>query len=135
MSWLQTSRPQSRGQCEAQSRSEQVKIKKKKQPPAPWPRSPPPSFPAGSGTAGTEGRSRPQPLNAAFVFVCSRFLQEASNSHPFTSLSPSALLCESAAKPFRKHRFGLFNLFVCLLFFLKGNVLKTLLFCQKGRSW
>lgn len=134
LSWLQTSCPRSSGQRK-DSRCEQVKKKKKIQPPTPQPRSPPPLFPAGSGTAGSKRRGRLQSLNAAFVFVCSRFLQEARGLHPFRFLSPSTSLCKNAANQFRKHLVFLF--LTCLFaffFFLKGNLLKILLFAKNNDS-
>lgn len=38
-----------------------------------------------------------QPLNAAFVSMCSRFVSEARDLHPFRFLSTSASLCKKAA--------------------------------------
>lgn len=114
------------------------KKKKKIQPLTPQPWSPPPLFPAGSGTAGSERRGRLQPLNAAFVFVCSRFFQEARGLHPFKCLSPSTSLCKNPANQFRKH-LGLLFLtcsliwgFLFIFFFLKGNLLKFLLFAKNN---
>lgn len=112
------------------------RLKHTTQPLTPQPRPPPPLFPARSGTAGSERRGRLQPLNAAFVSVRSRFLQEAGALHPFGFLSPSTSLCKNAANQLKKHLVMIFLTcwFACLVvwffFFFEGKFNDNLIVCQ-----